>query len=44
MRYELRLNNGVFHVFDTVWYTAIDAFPKHQQEQATKRVATLNSR
>lgn len=44
MRYEVRFNNGVFHVFDTVWYTAIDAFPKHQQEQAAKTVARLNAR
>ena len=44
MRYELRFNNGVFHVFDTARYTAVDAFPLHQKEQAAKAVAKLNNK
>lgn len=42
MRYELRHNNGVIHVFDTITYRAVDAYQKHQEDAAVRHVERLN--
>lgn len=43
MRFEVRFNNEVWHVFDTVLYKAVEAFRKNQHNEAVSRVAKLNS-
>lgn len=40
MRYEVRHNNQVWHVFDTVAYTAVEAY--RHEEAAFFRVCSLN--
>lgn len=43
MRFEVRFNNDVYHVFDTFRYTAIEAFANYEVKKAEARVKQLNS-
>lgn len=43
MRFEVRFNNGVYHVFDTIVYKAVEAFNKSQRNEAIARAAQMNS-
>jgi hypothetical protein len=43
MRFEVRFNNGVYHVFDTIVYKAVEAFGKSQRAEAIMRAAVLNT-
>lgn len=43
MRFEVRFNNDVFHVFDTVRYTAVEAYNNNESKRAHDRVKQLNS-
>lgn len=41
-RYQVRLNNGTFHVFDSVYYGVVGARPNAKAAQA--RADELNAR
>lgn len=41
-RYEVRNRNGTFHVFDTIWYGAVDSRPNANAAQ--RRADDLNAR
>jgi hypothetical protein len=43
MRFEVRFNNGVYHVFDTFTYRAVEAYYKTQGELAQSRANQLNA-
>lgn len=43
MRFEVRFNNGVYHVFDTITYRAVEAYHKTQAELAQSRASQLNA-
>jgi len=43
MRFEVRFNNKVYHVFDTFKYSAVEAFEKYEENLAISRVKQLNS-
>lgn len=44
MRWQVRKNNHVLHVFDKVQYTADIAFPANQSAQAKQYVDLLNAK
>lgn len=41
MRYEVRKNNGVWHVFDTWEYQPVAAYPANQWHQADQSAGVL---
>lgn len=43
MRFEVRFNNGVYQVFDTIVYKAVEAFSKAERDMAIARAAEMNS-
>lgn len=44
MRYEVRKNNGVWHVFDSEAYAAIDVVPANDKAEAQQIVDLLNAK